>query len=59
MNKLVKVLCYLMLAVFLFVGGMSLGRALTIRQAELLDTTESEYYIRFGAETHEYTFNEE
>ena len=36
--------------------GFYFGRAYTIRQAELLEVTSTEYYINFGDEVHEYTF---
>ena len=38
--------------------GLHIGRAYTIRQAELLETTNDTYYISFGDEVHEYTFEE-
>lgn len=38
--------------------GLHIGRAYTIRQAELLETTNNTYYISFGDEVHEYTFEE-
>ena len=38
--------------------GISIGRAYTIRQAELLETTNDTYFISFGDEVHEYTFEE-
>lgn len=39
--------------------GIHIGRTYTIRQAELLETTSNTYYISFGDEVHEYTFEEE
>jgi len=56
MNKATKILYYLIFALLLFAGGMSVGRAITIHQVELLDITENGYNIKFGAEVHEYTF---
>lgn len=38
--------------------GISIGRSYTIRQAELLETTNNGYFISFGDEVHEYTFEE-
>ena len=39
-----------------FIVGLSIGRANTIRSAELLETTDTEYHISFGGEVHTYTF---
>lgn len=36
--------------------GYFIGRSNTIRQAELLETTNDSYFINFGDEVHEYTF---
>lgn len=38
--------------------GLHIGRAYTIRQAELLEATNDTYFISFGDEVHEYTFEE-
>ena len=38
--------------------GINIGRSYTIRQAELLETTNDTYFISFGDEVHEYTFEE-
>ena len=38
--------------------GLHIGRSYTIRQAELLETTNDTYFIGFGDEVHEYTFEE-
>ena len=38
--------------------GYFIGRSNTIRQAELLETNNNTYYISFGDEVHEYTFEE-
>lgn len=40
------------------IGGYTIGRQHTIRQAELLKSTDSEYYINFGDEVHAYTFKD-
>jgi hypothetical protein len=40
------------------IGGYTIGRHHTIRQAELYDITESGYDINFGNEIHTYTFEE-
>ena len=40
------------------VGAYTIGRHHTIRQAELLEVTDTEYYINFGDEVHNYTFEE-
>ena len=37
--------------------GIYLGRHITIRQAELLDTTDTGYFINFNGEVHTYTFD--
>ena len=42
--------------VLTLICGYTIGRHNTIRQAELLDITENEYYINFGNEVHTYTF---
>ena len=36
--------------------GINIGRSYTIRQAELLETTNDTYFVSFGDEVHEYTF---
>ena len=36
--------------------SINIGRSYTIRQAELLETTNDTYFISFGDEVHEYTF---
>lgn len=47
-----------LIAVALIVG-YTIGRQHTIRQAEIYEITESEYYLNFGDEVHIYTFEEE
>lgn len=49
----------LILAVILAITvGFIIGRAYTIRQAELVETTSNGYFINFGNEVHEYTYEE-
>lgn len=50
-----KTLIALILAIAI---GFIIGRAYTIRQAELLKTTDTEYFINFGNEIHQYTYEE-
>lgn len=38
--------------------GLNIGRSYTIRQAELIETNNDTYFISFGDEVHEYTFEE-
>ena len=48
-----------LIAVILAIAvGFIIGRAYTIRQAELLKTTDTEYFINFGNEIHQYTYEE-
>lgn len=49
-----KVIVIITIVVALAVG-YTIGRYNTIRQAELLYITESEYLIDFGGEVHEYS----
>lgn len=37
-------------------SGYESGKNDTIRQAELVEVTDSEYYIDFGGDVHAYTF---
>lgn len=53
MNKFFRNLALILTALLL---GIYLGRHITIRQAELLDCTDTGYFINFGHEVHEYTF---
>ena len=55
MKKFIVIIALVALA---FVGGYTIGRQQTIRQAELLDITDTEYHINFGDEVHTYTFEE-
>lgn len=54
MKKLISIA----LIALALIGGYTIGRQQTIRQAELLGVTESEYYLNFGDEVHIYTFEE-
>lgn len=45
----------LMIIISLSIGYM-IGRSSAISQAELLSTTDTGYFINFGHEVHEYTF---
>jgi hypothetical protein len=45
------------IAVFTLMLGYLIGRADTIRQAELIDVTNAEYRISFDGEIHTYTFD--
>ena len=53
MKKTIAIIALVALAL---VGGYTIGRQQTIRQAELLDVTDTEYHINFGDEVHTYTF---
>ena len=44
--------------VIALVASFIVGRAYTIRQAELIETTNNGYFINFGNEVHEYTYEE-
>ena len=52
--KIIRNLIIILIALIL---GIYLGRHITIRQAELLNTTDTGYFINFNGEVHEYTFN--
>lgn len=54
-----KVVIIIILVALALIGGYTIGRQHTIRQAELLDITDTEYHINFGDEVHTYTFEEE
>lgn len=59
-NKpLLKATAIILAIATVLVLGLHIGRAYTIRQAELLETTNDTYFISFGDEVHEYTFEEE
>ena len=45
--------------VIALVVGFIVGRVYTIRQAELVETTNNGYFINFGNEVHEYTYEVE
>ena len=55
MKALAKAMALILVALAL---GFYVGRSYTIRQAELLETTNDTYFISFGDEVHEYTFEE-
>lgn len=54
---LLKVTAIALVIVAVLVLGLHIGRSYTIRQAELLETTNDTYFISFGDEVHEYTFD--
>lgn len=51
MKKLILALAIILA----LVGGFIIGRQYTIRTAELLESTDTEYHISFGDEVHSYT----
>ena len=55
MKALAKAMIVILVALAL---GFYVGRGYTIRQAELLEITNDTYFINFGDEVHEYTFEE-
>lgn len=57
-KSLLKVTAITLVIVAALVLGLNIGRSYTIRQAELIETNNDTYYIRFGDEAHEYTFEE-
>lgn len=58
MSKLYKILAVMVAVSVTLVIGLHIGRSYTIRQAELLETNNDTYYISFGDDVHEYTFEE-
>ena len=56
-KSLLKVTAIALVIVAVLVLGLHIGRSYTIRQAELLETTNDTYFISFGDEVHEYTFD--
>lgn len=54
--KATKAFSIFVALVLVFALGYMLGRSQTIRQAELIDATDTEYHIGFGDEIHTYTF---
>lgn len=58
MSKLYKILAVMVAVSVTLVIGLHVGRSYTIRQAELLETNNDTYYISFGDDVHEYTFEE-
>lgn len=57
-KPLLKVTAIILVIAAALVLGLHMGRSYTIRQAELLETNNDTYYISFGDEVHEYTFEE-
>lgn len=57
-KSLLKVTAITLVIVAALVLGLHIGRSYTIRQAELLETNNNTYFISFGDEVHEYTFEE-
>lgn len=57
-KPLLKTTAIILAIITAFVIGLHFGRSYTIRQAELLETTNDTYYIGFGDEVHKYTFEE-
>ena len=57
-KPLLKAAAIIFAIITAFVVGLHFGRSYTIRQAELLETTNDTYYIGFGDEVHQYTFEE-
>lgn len=57
-KPLLKVTAIILVITAALVLGLHMGRSYTIRQAELLETNNDTYYISFGDEVHEYTFEE-
>ena len=55
--KITKAFFIFITLILVLVLGYAIGRTNTIRQAELLDITDTEYYIGFGDEIHTYTFD--
>lgn len=49
-----KTIITLVLVVLALISGYTIGRQHTIRQADLYDITETEYFIDFGGEVHIY-----
>ena len=57
-KPLLKVTAIILAVTSALIIGLHMGRSYTIRQAELLETNNDTYYISFGDEVHEYTFEE-
>ena len=55
-TALFKSTCIVLALIFVLVAGYNIGRTNAIHQAELLNTTDTEYFINFGGEVHSYTF---
>ena len=55
MKTIIKAIALTLVALVI---GFYIGRNSTIKQAELLEITNDTYYISFGDEVHEYTFEQ-
>ena len=54
--KVLKLICIVIVLLSVLAIGYNIGRVNTIHQAELIDTTDTEYFINFDGEVHSYTF---
>ena len=57
-KPLLKATAIILVMIITLIVGLHVGRSYTIRQAELLETNNDTYYISFGDDVHEYTFEE-
>lgn len=57
-KSLLKAAAIVIVMIITLIVGLNIGRSYTIRQAELLETNNDTYFISFGDEVHEYTFEE-
>lgn len=57
-KSLLKTTAIVIVMIITLIVGLNIGRSYTIRQAELLETNNDTYFISFGDEVHEYTFEE-
>lgn len=55
--KALKAICFALALILVLALGYAIGKHQTIRQAELLDVTDTEYHIGFGDQIHTYTFD--
>ena len=55
-KPLLKTAAIILVIIIALIIGLHVGRSHTIRQAELLETNDDTYYISFGDDVHEYTF---
>lgn len=56
-KPLLRAAAIILVMIITLIVGMHVGRSHTIRQAELLETNGDTYYIGFGDDVHEYTFD--